>query len=181
VGWKNDDMVLYHGCSDLSLHPASLNGIVVTGGPHNIDHNVGGARPDFGLGFYTTSWLHQAKNWANIRAAKLRPRHPAVKAVVLAMRIERNRFSELESLVFPSDRDNYYAFIAYCRGGGKPHAPPAHRSVPYDVVAGPVSIGRQTHVIANADQVSFHTAKATAAIKGVSVLDIGNSDFDVST
>ncbi|MEA2864175.1 MAG: hypothetical protein QOC84_2131 [Bradyrhizobium sp.] len=173
-------MVLYHGCSDLSLYPASQTGIVVTGGPHHIAHSIGGARPDFGPGFYTTSWLHQAKNWANNRAAKLRPRHPAVKAVVLGMRIERNTFSELESLVFSSDRDNYFTFVAYCRSGGTPHAPPANRALPYDVIAGPVSIGRQTHVIAQADQVSFHTAKATTTITKVSVLALGNPDFDVT-
>jgi hypothetical protein len=35
------------------------------GGPHNITHTAGGARPDFGPDFYTTTWLHQAENWAN--------------------------------------------------------------------------------------------------------------------
>lgn len=178
--WANDDMVLYHGCSDQSLYPTSPTGIVVTGGPHKISPQAGAARPDFGPGFYTTSWLHQAKNWANLRASKLRKRHPNVKAVVLAMRVKRNRFAELESLVFASDHDNYYPFVAYCRHGLVPHAAPEHRSSPYDVVAGPVSIGIQTMVIAQADQISFHTAKATEAIVDLSLLATGSPSFDVA-
>jgi hypothetical protein len=55
VAWVNDDMVLYHGCSDLSLFPNNHRGIVVTGGPHNISHTAGAARPDFGPGFYATT------------------------------------------------------------------------------------------------------------------------------
>ena len=183
MAWINDDMVLYHGCSDLSLFPNNSNGIVVSGGPHNISHNSNNAaqRADFGPGFYATSWLHQAKNWANQRVNKLRGRHPNVKAVILSMHIERNRFASLESLVFISDRDNYYAFVQYCRRGGIPHAALAHRGQPYDVVAGPVSMGmEQTLAIGNTDQVSFHTASATAAITNLSVFAIGTPKFDVT-
>jgi hypothetical protein len=173
-------MVLYHGCSSQSLFPEHQGGIVVTGGPHNIIHTVGGARPDFGPGFYTTTWLHQAKNWANLRVLKLQVRYPGVKAVVLSMCVERNRFANLQSLVFPSDRDNYYPFVAYCRDGGFPHAGLEYRGDPYDVIAGPVSVARQTLVIGQADQVSFHTATGTAAISHVAILDIGDPTFDVS-
>jgi hypothetical protein len=180
VAWANDDMVLYHGCSDQSLHPNDPDGIVVSGGPHNINPQAGAARPDFGPGFYTTSWLHQAKNWANVRAAKLRKRHPNAKAVVLKMQVSRNRFAELESLVFASDHDNYYPFIAYCRQGLVPHAAPHLRGRPYDVVAGPVSISMQSMVIAQADQISFHTAKAVEALVGLSVFATGSPNFDVS-
>src|ERR1700753_104145 len=101
-------MVLYHGCSDQSLFPVNPRGIVVAGPPHNIDPMVGAVRPDFGRGFYTTTWLHQAKNWANHRVGKLRRRFPSAKAVVLRMRVKRNSFASLQSLIFASDRDAYY-------------------------------------------------------------------------
>lgn len=180
MGWINDEMVLYHGCSDQSLFPINQKGIVVDGGPHHISPTVGALRPDFGPGFYTTTWLHQAKNWANIRVSKLQARHPAVKAVVLSMRVERNRFANLQSLVFPSDRDNFYKFVAYCRGGGTPHADLAYRSSPYDVIAGPVTLAGQTMAVGGGDQVSFHTATGTSAISGVTVLETGSPIFDVS-
>ncbi|WP_409364177.1 DUF3990 domain-containing protein [Bradyrhizobium liaoningense] len=173
-------MVLYHGCSDQSLSPGTPTGIVTSGGSHNISHTAGANRPDFGRGFYTTTWLHQAKNWANIRVRKLQGRHPAARAVVLSMHVERNSFANLQSLVFPSDRDNFYRFVTYCRGGGSPHAELAHRSSPYDVIVGPVTLAGQTIVVGHADQVSFHAAAATAAISRVVVLEVGKPMFDVS-
>jgi hypothetical protein len=97
------------------------------------------------------------------------------------MRLARNSFADLESLVFTSDRNNYYSFVSYCRDGGTPHAGVAYRQQPYDLVAGPVSLGMgQSLVISQADQVSFHTVDATAAIKSLSVHAIGTPSFDVS-
>jgi Protein of unknown function (DUF3990) len=175
VAWANDDMVLYHGCSDRSLRPANPNGISPDGGPHNISPSVGAARPDFGPGFYTTTWLHQARNWANMRVRRQR----AGKAVVLSMRLARNHFANLQSLVFPSDRDKFYDFVGYCRTGGIPHAPRIHRERPYDVVAGPVTAAPQTLAIGQADQVSFHTAVGILAISHVTVFEIGNPLLNV--
>jgi hypothetical protein len=97
------------------------------------------------------------------------------------MRIERNTFANLETLVFPSDRDKFYAFVAYCRGGGTPHADLAHRGGPYDLVVGPVTMAGQTMIVGGGgDQVSFHTVAATAAISQVAVHAIGNPELDVS-
>jgi hypothetical protein len=180
VAWMNDDMVLYHGCSDQSLFPLNPKGIVVGTGPHNISLSAGALRPDFGPGFYTTTWLHQARNWANLRVGKVSGRSPGAKAVVLSMRLARNGFANLQSLVFPSDRDSFYSFVAYCRGGGNPHADVAYRAGPYDVIAGPVTVARQTLVIGQADQVSFHTVVGTGAISNVNVLEVGTPVFDVS-
>jgi hypothetical protein len=174
VTWANDDMVLYHGCSDTSLAPINPKGITAGGGPHNIGPGVGAKRPDFGRGFYTTTWLHQAMNWANTRVYKAGGR-----AVVLRMRVERNSFASLETLVFPSDRDKFYAFVSYCRRGRTPHAPLARRTGPYDIVTGPVSAGRQSLVIGGTDQVSFHTSAAVGAIFDVTVLAVGRPMFDV--
>ena len=180
MAWINDDMVLYHGCSNQSLFPINRTGIVVGGEPHNISPTAGALRPDFGSGFYTTTWRHQAMNWANLRVLKERARHPGVKAVVLSMRLARNRFANLQSLVFPSERDNFHSFVAYCRSGGTPHAHLGYRSGPYDVIAGPVTVARQTLIIGGADQVSFHTVVGTGAISNVEILLLGNPTFDVS-
>jgi len=180
MAWQNDDMVLYHGCSDRSLAPNNPHGIVVTGGPHRIDPAVGATRPDFGRGFYTTTWLHQALNWANLRVHRENRRKPGARAVVLSMRIQRNQFAGLQTLVFPGERDNFHGFVAYCRNGGPPHSDLAFRKGPYDVVSGPVTLAGQTMVIGGADQVSFHTAAGTAAIAHVAIHGFGKPLFDVS-
>jgi len=174
-------MVLYHGCSDQSLSSNDPNGIVVTGGPHNINPAVGAKRPDFGPGFYTTTWLHQARNWANNRVIKLRARHhPHARAVVLSMQVRRNIFANLQTLVFPSERDNFHTFVLYCRNGGIAHAPLAYRTGLYDVIAGPVTLAGQTMIVGGADQVSFHTAAVAEAISNVVIHEIGYPTFDVS-
>ena len=61
--WNNNRyLTLYHG-TDL----ASANKII------NSQINLNFCKPltDFGQGFYTTTYLHQAKNWANIRVLRL--------------------------------------------------------------------------------------------------------------
>ncbi|MEH2480204.1 hypothetical protein V1282_003561 [Nitrobacteraceae bacterium AZCC 2146] len=181
MSWANDDMVLYHGCSEESLAPGNPRGIVVTGQPHNISLDVGASLPDFGPGFYTTTWLHQARNWANLRVRKLQARRRIAKAVVLSMRVERNAFAGLQSLVFPGERDGFYKFVEYCRDGRRPHAAIEFRQGPYDVVTGPVTLAGQTMIVGGADQVSFHTLAGTAAISRVDVHGVGDPLFDVST
>jgi hypothetical protein len=55
VAWNNDELVLFHGCSELSLRPANPRGIGVGIIPHGIDPLVGAVKPDFGRGFYATT------------------------------------------------------------------------------------------------------------------------------
>jgi len=106
-------------------------------------------------------------------------RQRAGKAVVLSMRLARNHFANLQTLVFPSDRDHFYDFVGYCRTGGIPHAPRVHRGAPYDVVAGPVTAAPQTLAIGQADQVSFHTAIGILLISQVTIFEVGNPLLNV--
>jgi len=146
--------------------------------PHGIDHSIGAQRPDFGPGFYATTWFDQAKSWANIRARRMAQRHPSATAVVLRLAMKRDDLAELEDLVFITDKGGYFPFVGYCRAGGPPHAPAANRQKPYDVVYGPVSLVGQSHTISNSDQVSFHTARATSKISVVTLVATGSPLFD---
>ena len=67
---------------------------------HGIDPFVGAKTPDFGLGFYATTWLDQAKSWANLRAM----RRSGFRAVVLAFLVPRDDLAELEALVFTNEK-----------------------------------------------------------------------------
>jgi uncharacterized protein DUF3990 len=178
LAWQNDDLILFHGCTNQSLRPQNPQGIAVGVLPHGINHSVGAQKPDFGPGFYTTTWLRQAKNWANLRVRKISQRYPQAAAVVLRFAFNRNDLAQLEDLVFTTDQGGYFPFVGYCRGGGKPHAPAVNRQHSYDVIYGPVSLLGQSHTISNSDQVSFHTARATSKIPIVTVEAIGNPLFD---
>lgn len=66
-GVENDDLILYHGTDDKSAREIIA---------HGIDLSLCSPLTDFGRGFYTTTNLEQAKNWAVLKATKLRPRNP---------------------------------------------------------------------------------------------------------
>jgi hypothetical protein len=167
--WQNDDLILFHGCTDQSLHSQSSGGIKFGGHPHGhgIDHTRGVTRGDFGPGFYTTTWLHQAKNWADIKAQKVRRNHPRAVALVLRLTINRNDLASLDDLVFTSDGADFFPFVKYCRENGRPHALAVFRQIPYDVIYGPVALTNQTLTIKDSDQVSFHSHRATRLIGSV--------------
>ncbi|PZR89338.1 MAG: hypothetical protein DLM68_06255 [Hyphomicrobiales bacterium] len=60
-----------------------------------------GRRTEFGRGFYATSWIEQAKSWANIQAKKLSAkgeRKATPKAVVLRFDVSRDKLAALESV-----------------------------------------------------------------------------------
>jgi Protein of unknown function (DUF3990) len=175
--WQNDDLVLYHGCSEQSLQPTNPQGIAIDMKMHGINLLIGASSPDFGRGFYTTTWFEQAKNWANRRAKRLSNRHPGLRAVVLQFEIKRNDLAELEALVFTNEKDGYFSFISYCRQGGSPHGRSGCPNPLYDVVYGPVSVALQDLVIKDSDQVSFHTDKALSKIPAVSVVAMGAPHF----
>ena len=71
AGWDNDDLILYHGCTEQSLRPSNRKGIALGTLSHCVNLTSGGLRTEFGQGFYATTWFEQAKSWANIRAKKL--------------------------------------------------------------------------------------------------------------
>jgi hypothetical protein len=168
--WRNDDLKLYHGCTEQSLRTQNPTGIAIGTVQHGIDPFVGAKTPDFGLGFYATTWLDQAKSWANLRAM----RRSGFRAVVLAFLVPRDDLAELEALVFTNEKVGYWPFVRYCRQGGAPHARVGTQQRSYDIVYGPVSLGVQEFVVKDSDQVSFHTLKAVAKIPAVGIAATGN-------
>ncbi len=177
ASWKNDPLVLYHGCSELSLRPRNQNGIAADSKLHYISLLAGGHRTEFGRGFYATTWLRQAEFWANRQARKAaisRQETPRPKATVLRFEVGRNDLAHLESLVFTNENAGFWPFISYCRSGLAPHGRQQSKQQEYDIVYGPVSIWPQQLVIKDCDQVSFHTDKALSVISAVSVTSTGN-------
>jgi len=146
MAWKNSPVRLFHGTDDVSADEISRTGV-----------DLSRCQPltDFGTGFYTTTHLDQAKNWANLRTARLRlGALPNAGAAVIAFEAARTGLAGLKSLNFVRDDADYWAFVRYCRTGGRLHGPGGAQ---YDVVSGPVSLWSQKFVISGCDQFSFHT------------------------
>ena len=152
MSWSNAPIIAYHGTT-LNYAPA------IAAGP---DPSKGSALTDFGLGFYVTTNLRQAKDWANDRHRK-RGAHPAA---VIEFDVDRDWLAQLDSLAFVVESANsgYWDFVSFCRNGrtylrntlpdhGRKIAP-ANRH--YQVVYGPVSLWPQRHVLKDCDQISFH-------------------------
>jgi Protein of unknown function (DUF3990) len=180
VSWQNDHLILYHGCTDDSLQPANPNGIAVDSLPTGIQPHAGSPRTDFGRGFYATTWLYQARCWANHRLTVVRRRNATARAVVLKFEMKRNDLANLECLVFQHwKRGSWLPFVRYCRAGDIPHASRQLRSQPYDLVYGPVSGSSSRLAYDECDQISFNTADATNKIPVVRIHERGAPDFQI--
>ena len=149
--WSNGPLTLYHGT--LIRHKASLAA--------GINPALGRSHTDFGIGFYTTTLLDQAKSWAWDAAHKsIAAGDSSARGCVLAFTLDRNQAASLHSLAFvrgDRDADDFWSLIFHCRQGLPGHG----RSGPkpeYDIVYGPVAAFWQQRVLMmNADQISFHT------------------------
>ena len=124
---------------------------------HGIHLSLCRPLADFGQGFYTTTNLHQAKNWARLRCLRL----PTGRATVLAFDVDRNLLARPDILCFVTEslsppHTDYWDLVHYCRQRQRNHYPGGN----YDIVYGPVSLWPQTLVIKDCDQVSFHTRTA---------------------
>ncbi|MBI1929590.1 DUF3990 domain-containing protein [Candidatus Poribacteria bacterium] len=148
--WTNGPIVLYHGTEDISASAIRLPSPPMN---HSINLSYCNPSADFGGGFYTTTNLNQARNWANMRYRRRRfnRRNPAQYAVVIKFEVDRNLLSTLHHLGFVTENSNpdYWDFITYCRNGRSPHLLWGTRD--YDVVFGPVSLWPQTLVIKDCD------------------------------
>src|SRR5271163_1623343 len=100
MAWNNGPpLIVYHGC-DVSSAQA-----IVTG---SIDLAHCKTFTDFGQGFYTTTNLRQAKNWANVRCRMLAVRARRAKAPpsqtfvasIVQFTIKRAQLSALDDLCF---------------------------------------------------------------------------------
>jgi hypothetical protein len=150
--WTNQRVTLYHGTVQTHA-PSILAG---------IDTRQSRARTDFGQGFYATTWLEQAQ----LRAWQLSQRQSGVP-VVLQFDVDREALAALECLWFVRGGlavQDFWSLAHHCRSGFEGHG----RSVNdgwYDLIVGPlVASWKQRLVVADADQISFHTARAAHAL-----------------
>ena len=152
--WNDQDIVLYHGTLD--AHVSSIL--------QGVDLNKCKHLRDFGRGFYTTTKRSQAERWANDLADQTAGSVPAV----IQFTVERNYLALLDALFFvraTADAFDFWSFVQFCRSSATDHGR-AH-ALWYDIVVGPVmgSLRKQS-VIQDSDQISFHTAHATAVLEG---------------
>ncbi|TAK45279.1 MAG: DUF3990 domain-containing protein [Betaproteobacteria bacterium] len=175
MSWMNSELILYHGCdwdsADAICRPSSTFPV------HSINLMLCTPHTDFGKGFYATTNLHQAKNWANDRTTLLRITDPQKFAAVVEIAVEREHLAANASvLCFVTEgsaaTSDFWEFIKHCRTGSTTsgHELSANKKDRmYDLVFGPVSLWTQTLVIKDCDQISFHTQDALKAIKKATV------------
>jgi len=157
--WSNGAIRLYHGT--LTMHQAAISA--------GVNPSLGSPRTDFGIGFYTTTSLVQAKSWAwQLAAASSIGGVGPVGACVMAFEADRNALARLETLAFArGDReaDDFWSFVFHCRNGGLTHGRAKSPGSFYDVVYGPVTaFWSQRVVMLDSDQISFHTPAAAACL-----------------
>jgi hypothetical protein len=128
---------------------------------NGIDLSLGDPNKDFGQGFYVTTVLHQAEQWANQKVRKL-PTHVNDDAAVLTFDMDRDIAGGCgDHLAFVIADAAFYDFVLYNRLGGPSH----HRTTTsYDIVYGPVAAFPQTITYEGCDQICFLTPKALAAL-----------------
>ena len=154
--WRNKDLVVYHGTDNQSVP-----------NPGTMTINLARCRPltDFGQGFYCTTSLHQAEQWANTRVHRTRAaRRPAPIAIVLAFQLSRDWLASLETLAFVRPINDFWDLVEDCRNGFPPHQRPTPFGACYDIVFGPVTLWPQRLVIQDCDQISFHTQRAVRGL-----------------
>jgi Protein of unknown function (DUF3990) len=172
--WGNPPLSVYHGTDNVS---AVVGRATAAGAQLPFLPNLALCRPftDFGQGFYTTTSEHQAKQWANMRVLRASGRQSF--AVVIRFELDRDWLASLDSLVFVRPIADFWRLVSDCRLGFPPHQRIPPHPAPYDVVYGPVTIWPQTLVIADCDQISFHTQKAVAGLVRAFLHDTGNDLF----
>lgn len=152
-GWQR--LRLYHGTDAGSADAIAQHGVDLS-----RSRKTG---LDFGPGFYLTTNLAQAKNWAG-SVSKFRKKAPAC----VGFELDRTDFHKLKFLLFTlEDCDpGYWAFVSHCRFD----AMIDHRCGNgefYDIVVGPVAKtwrqGRRTTWPGH-DQYSFHTNDAVSLL-----------------
>jgi hypothetical protein len=181
--WLNKDIYVYHGTDSNSVGATSVrSGTSISFG---VSLPLCRPRTDFGQGFYVTTNLHQAEQWANERTRAINLTLPSSStptvAVILQFRLQRDWLASLESLSFVLETPDFWALVEDCRIGFPPHQR-AGKQMEYDVVYGPVTLWRQKLVIKDCDQISFHTAAAVSKLPNPLVFKKANdSDATLTT
>lgn len=152
--WTNARLILYHGTIEQHVQSV-LDG---------VDLRFAQSGRDFGIGFYIATLRREAEEWAGRSAARLK----AIPAVI-AYEVSRDALASLEALWFVRgayENEDFWSFILHCRTAPREafhHARKVNGGL-YDIVIGPVTMGRQRAVIGDYDQVSFHTVRAVAVL-----------------
>jgi hypothetical protein len=136
ASWSNGRLTVYHGTDAVS---ANLP-VPVAGQQAPFSVQLSQCRPatDFGRGFYTTTSIHQARQWANSKVRRVRRRNRTA-GLVLRFDLDRDRLAKLESLVFVRPIQDYWDFVTHCRSGGSVHGRRGSTRE-YDVVYGLVTM-----------------------------------------
>jgi hypothetical protein len=172
--WSNGKLTVYHGTDTLAL---SAYGPFQVGEPlakFVVDLKRCDPLTDFGLGFYTTTSLRQAREWANDRTRRKRKYATHVQALVLQFDLDRNWLASQETLVFVREIADFWDFVEHCRAGLAVHAR-AHTNFAYDVVYGLVTLWEQRLLIEDCDQISFHTTRAVGPLNQPSVAAVADT------
>jgi hypothetical protein len=159
--WTNPPLSVYHGTDNRS---AGAIGVTSPAPLPAFIPNLALCRPftDFGQGFYTTTNLHQARQWANTRV--LGGPGLGAYAVVLRFDLDRDWLASLDTLAFVRPTADFWSLVTDCRQGFPPHQRQPPAPLPYEVVYGPVTLWPQILVISDCVQVSFHTQNAVAGL-----------------
>ena len=148
MGWANPPIRLFHGTIERFASDIVAGGTQV---------RLGRARTDFGRGFYTTTDVRRARDWA---VELVRRRYRREQPRVVRFEIGRDALAMLDSPIFVNGHAgalDYWEFVRHCREGAGDHARGPNRCY-YDVVAGPVAASwRQRLIFQGVDQFSFHT------------------------
>lgn len=164
VVWQNSKIRLYHGTDDNALNNIREIGVRL---------NATRVNSDFGRGFYLTTNLEQAKDWADYRVRtgnRGRDGQPMVAPVVLQYYVDRDFLADLAVSIFtlPDANSDYWDFVRHCRvSRALDHFRSGVKNKRnFDVVVGPVSKNRrQRSIYQGYDQWSLHTVRALRALK----------------
>jgi hypothetical protein len=151
--WTNDAVTVYHGTDEYSANNIMRRGV-----------NLSICNPlcDFGRGFYLTTNLHQAQQWANKRALEI-PTATRARSAVLGFSLDREVISNFgDHLSFVVPTSDFFEFAQFNRLGNSHHSRAG--GVPYDVVYGPVAAYPQTLVYLACDQICLLSQRALSAL-----------------
>lgn len=130
--WTNAPARVYHGTTLAAAYNIIAQATRL--GTNGIDRTLGRLDADFGQGFYVTTVLHQAQQWANnkVRDAQaptlLLNITSADTAAVLIFDMDRDIAGDGDNLTFVVEDSAFHEFVlfnrlrnsAHARGGGAP-------------------------------------------------------------
>jgi hypothetical protein len=162
--WIDPPLRVYHGTDTTALPSPASSPLVGTPVPFAV--NISRCRPftDFGQGFYVTTNLHQARQWANAKVVRTLSPRTSPRALVLEFLTDRDWLASLEALCFVRPIQDFWNLVHDCRNMFPPHqrvsSNQSYRKSSgascYEVVYGPVTLWPSLLTIQDCDQISFH-------------------------